>query len=185
MLEAVLPLPNFRHVIRKYSLHNETTKNGKLLCQLAEANQLIIKSTCFQHKNIHKGTWKIPGTGEVNQIDHVLISKRHSSSITDVKSARGPNCDSDHYLVKVLFREKLANVSNLKGSKRTRWNIEKLQQPEIVTQYQKTLSRKLNELSMNNTEESSVDKTWNEIKKVVGESAKEIIGERKGTRGVG
>jgi hypothetical protein len=125
MLEAVLPLPNFRHVIRKYSLHNETTKNGKLLCQLAEANQLIIKSTCFQHENIHKRTWKIPGTGEVNQIDHVLISKRHSSSITDVKSARGPNCDSDHYLVKVLFREKLANVGNLKGSKGTRWNIEK------------------------------------------------------------
>jgi endonuclease/exonuclease/phosphatase family metal-dependent hydrolase len=118
-----------RHVIGKYSLHNETNENGKLLCQLAEANQLIIKSTCFQHKNTHKETWKIPGTGEVNQIDHVLISKRHSSSITDVKSAQGPNCDSDHYLVKVLFCKKLANVSNLKGSKRTRWNIEKLQQP--------------------------------------------------------
>jgi hypothetical protein len=32
---------------------------------------------------------------------------------------------------------------------------------------------------LNNTEESSVDKKWNEIKKAVGESAKEIIGEQK------
>jgi hypothetical protein len=80
------------------------------------------------------------------------------------KSARGPNCDSDHYLVKVLFHEKLANVSNFKGSKRTCWNMEKFQQPEIVIQYQETLSRKLNELSLNDTEESSVDKKWNEIK---------------------
>jgi hypothetical protein len=49
----------------------------------------------------------------------------------------------------------------------------------------KTLHRKLNELSLNNTEESSIDKKWNEIKKAAEESAKEIIGEKKRIRNEG
>jgi hypothetical protein len=55
-----------RHVAGKHSLYNETSENGKLLNQLAEGNRLTIKSTCFEHKDIHKGTWKVPSSGVVN-----------------------------------------------------------------------------------------------------------------------
>jgi hypothetical protein len=61
------------------------------------ANNFVIKNACFNHKRIHKGTWKIPGNEQTNQIYHVLVSRRHGSSILDVKTARGPNCDFDHY----------------------------------------------------------------------------------------
>jgi 3-mercaptopyruvate sulfurtransferase SseA len=46
-----------------------------------------MKSTCFEHKNIHKGTWKAQSSGVVNQNDRVLVLRRHATSIIDVRSA--------------------------------------------------------------------------------------------------
>lgn len=48
---------------------------------------MIIKSICFDHKRINKGTWKAPNTGNVKMIDDVLVAQRHASSIIDVKLA--------------------------------------------------------------------------------------------------
>jgi endonuclease/exonuclease/phosphatase family metal-dependent hydrolase len=99
-------------VAGKYTLHTETNNNGKILSKLAMTNNFILKGTCFNHKRINKGTWKIPGSKKTNQIDHVLVSRRHGSSILDVKTVRCPNCDSDHYLVKVKIKDRLATIEN-------------------------------------------------------------------------
>jgi hypothetical protein len=46
--------------------------------------------------------------GRLNQIDHVLIDWRWHSSILDVQSFRGVDCDTDHYLVVAKVRGGLA-----------------------------------------------------------------------------
>jgi len=46
--------------------------------------------------------------GRLNQIDHILIDRRWHSSVLDVGSFGGHDCDTDHYLVVVKVRESLA-----------------------------------------------------------------------------
>jgi endonuclease/exonuclease/phosphatase family metal-dependent hydrolase len=116
----------------KYSLHERSNENGFLLVQFAIQNNLYIKSTTFSHKTIHMGTWTILGSTEVNQIDHVLVSARHASFIIDVRNSRGANCDSDHYLVKVIVRERISRGWNQRvgvGNGRRKWNSEVITSP--------------------------------------------------------
>jgi hypothetical protein len=65
---------------------------------------VVIMSTQFQHKEIHKGTWIAPDHNTINQIDHVIINASKKDLIEDLRTMRGPNIDSDHHLVKTVIR---------------------------------------------------------------------------------
>jgi endonuclease/exonuclease/phosphatase family metal-dependent hydrolase len=99
---------------QEYSTHI-SDKNGNPLEEFATKKGLKIKSTTLQHKHIHLGTSKVTGSSKVNQIDHVLVSLRHSTSIIYVQTSRGPNCDTDHYLVKTIARERIVRTEKMKG----------------------------------------------------------------------
>jgi hypothetical protein len=94
----------YRQVIGKYSFHEENTKNGELLCFNSIENDVGKMSTYFQHKTIHKGTWTVPDGRTINQIDNVTVNKKKTSMIQDLRVMRGPNCNSDHFLVKVMIK---------------------------------------------------------------------------------
>ena len=44
----------YQKITGKHTLHEETNRNGELLCDFAAANNMIVMSTQFQHKQIHK-----------------------------------------------------------------------------------------------------------------------------------
>jgi len=60
----------------------------------------------FPHRNIHKYTWASPGGKARNQIDHTVIDRRLYSSVLDVRSFRGADCDIDHYVVVAKVKER-------------------------------------------------------------------------------
>jgi len=66
--------PAYQNITGKHTLHEDTNRNGELLCDFAAANKIVM-STKFQHKQIHKGTWRFPDHNIINQIDHILVNQ--------------------------------------------------------------------------------------------------------------
>jgi endonuclease/exonuclease/phosphatase family metal-dependent hydrolase len=93
----------FKPTIGKESSHEISNDNGIGVVNFATSKNLLVKSTMLPHRSIYKD-------GKThNQTDHVLIGRRRwHSSILHVRSFRGAECDSDHYLVVAKVRERLA-----------------------------------------------------------------------------
>jgi len=97
----------FKPTIGNESLQQHSNDNGVIIVTFAIMKNLVVKSMMFPHRNIHKYTWTSPDGKTHNQIDHILIDRRRHSSILDVRSFRGADCDTDHYLVVAKLRERL------------------------------------------------------------------------------
>jgi len=89
----------FKPTIGQESLHQDSNDNGVRLVNFATSQNLVVKSKILPHRNIHKYTWTSPDGKTHNQIDHVLIDRRWHSSVLDLRSFRGADCDIDHYLM--------------------------------------------------------------------------------------
>jgi len=125
--------------IGKYSLHDSTNDNGYCLIQFATLNNMVIGSTMFQHKNIHKSTWAAPDRLFESQIDHTVMDATHMSDLLDVRSYRGGNVDSDHYLVIARMTARISNIKKLRGERIRKFCISKLQDENTTNMYVKRL----------------------------------------------
>ena len=66
-----------------------------------------------------------------------MIDRRRHSSIIDVRSFRGADCDTDHYLVVAKVRKSLAvRKQEAQKSDGGRFNLRKLNDLEVRKQYQ-------------------------------------------------
>ena len=81
-----------------------------------------------------------------------------------MRSFRGADCDTDHYLVMAKVRERLA-VGKQAAQKfdRQRFNLRKLNKPEVREQYQIKIRNRFAALE-NLSNDEDVDRTWGNIK---------------------
>ena len=170
----------------------ERTDNGERLLSYCSVNGLKIGGSLFCHKKIHKGTWRSPNGKTVNQIDHICISKRWASAMMDVRSFRGADVATDHYLVVVKLKMKLKK-RGICTNKIKAYDVEKLKQPEIRDKYSIELKNRFQALTdiedlENATHKNdkgdnhSVEQKWECLKNAVNEAAENVIGYRRGTR---
>jgi hypothetical protein len=89
----------------------------------------------FPHRSIHKYTQTSPDGQTHNQIDLVLIDRRCHSCTLDVKSFRGADCDTDHYVVAANIRERLeVNKQPVNKMDMDRFNLKKLNEGDVKEQ---------------------------------------------------
>jgi len=130
----------------------------------------------FPHRNIHKYTWTFLDGKTHNQIDHVLIDRRCRSSVLGVRSFRGAECDTHHHLLIATVRERLAVAKQAtQRFDRQRFNLRKLNEPEVREQYQIEITNRFVALENLNDDEDA-DRTWEKIKENIQTSAKESLG---------
>ena len=125
-----------RNTYGNESLHQDSDDNGVRIIDVTTSKDLALKSTVFPHREIHKYTWTSTDGKTHNQIDHILIDRRWHSSILDVRSFRGADCDTHHYLMVAKVRERLA-VSKQAAQRfdGEGFNLRKLNELEVKKQY--------------------------------------------------
>lgn len=164
----------FGTTVGRFSLHETTSSNGLRLIDYAAAHNMVVSSTRFRHLNIHQASWLSPDRLTRNQIDHVVIDARHASSILDVRTFRGPNIDSDHYLVAAKVRTRLCVAKTSRRSMSRKLDIDGLQSQQIADAY----SSRLSDLLSQSLPPDSVDTShmWAHISHSLRTTAEEVLG---------
>ena len=160
----------YRPIIGKYSLHILSNDNGIRLINFACSKNMVVASTLFNHKDIHKMTWRPPEGQTHNQIDHLLIHARHVSNVMDVRTFRGANIDSDHYLLISTIRSRIANARKMYGSYARKFNSDKLKSPETSSAYRE----KLNEYLAKHTD-IDINEAWRLLKNAIMQTADTVL----------
>ncbi|XP_071037111.1 craniofacial development protein 2-like [Parasteatoda tepidariorum] len=162
----------FKYVTRGSSLHDATNDSGHKLTDFAASHNIIIRSTSFPHKNIHKDTWRAPCGTYANQIDHVVIDARHCSDLMNVRTYGGANVDSDHFLIIAKVRSKLSNAKKFKGETLRDNDCDKLKNERMRLEYCEKVKGQLNLMNYDGT----VKNKWKCIKHSICNDANTAIG---------
>jgi len=90
----------------------------------------------------------------------------------DVRTMRGPNIDSYHYLLKITLNQNLPKIYNKKNKDWTgTWDKLNLKTPIKLLEYRKALHSTL----LKQTQQQDVEQEWEQIKKAIIEAANEVI----------
>ena len=133
---------NWKGTIGRFGL-GETNDRGLKLLEFAKRHRLTAANTLFNHKASRKSTWHSPDGRTHNQIDWIFISRRFMTGVNRAKTRtfNKPDIGSDHDLVTMTLKVKLSTIKKNKLS-RTRFDIEKLKDPEVAESYQEELAGK-------------------------------------------
>jgi hypothetical protein len=97
----------FKPTNKNESLHQDSNDNDFRIVTFSISKNLVVESTMFLHLKIHEYTWISPDGKTHNQIDYIVVHRRCHSNILDIRSCRGADCNTDHYLVIAKVRERL------------------------------------------------------------------------------
>lgn len=167
----------YRKITGGKSRHIDSNENGKLLIEFASEHSMKIVSTSFEHKNIYKETWMSPDGRTKNQIDHVLIETKHQKLVKNVRSYRGADANTDHFLVIAEIKQQLPKIFKVKN-KRCKYNITRIHEQNIQMELKEQFNKHVERMQ----EEDNLEKEWLQIETLIKRVSEQIVGYEKGER---
>ena len=116
-------------------------------------------------------TWRSSDGQTHNEIDHLVTDARHVSNVMDVRTFRGANIDSDHYLLITKIRCQIYNARKMYGSYARKFNSEKLKNPETSSAYRE----KLNEYLAKHADNDDINEAWMILKNAITQTADTVL----------
>ena len=168
--------PGLEHVIGPHGAAQWTNDNGERLLLFCNVIGLCVSNTYFPHKNIHKQTWRSPNGLIYNEINYICVSKRWSSTVQDVRTYRGADVGSDHYLVKATLKLNLKRKRHQATEKP--FAVEKLKTASVTEQFQLKVTNRFQQLQ----HATDIEEQWTMFKQAVTQSAEETLGHRCGSQ---
>ncbi|CAD7093988.1 unnamed protein product [Hermetia illucens] len=168
--------PVFMRYVGSHSLHEKTNDNGVRTIQLAGSHEMVVGSTWFARKAVHKHTWASPDGITFNQIDHVLIERRHLSALLNVRTYRGANIDSDHYLVGMVLRARITTPPRIPSDNQVRVNTESIHNTTLRDTYKREMDAAITAVNRGPGDEASTNDLHNHLKNVIIDTATNILG---------
>ncbi|KAK7940027.1 hypothetical protein WMY93_003353 [Mugilogobius chulae] len=146
-----------------------TNDNGNRLLLLCHHNNLCVADTWFPRKLIHHYTWYSPDGRTRKALDHILISRRWKSFVTNCRVYRGTELgNTDHRLLVAQLKLKLRANQHTKTQPRLDSSL--LTDPYIASDFIRSIRRTLNALAPNKVTD------WITFKESVIQSAHNVLG---------
>lgn len=158
---------------------NIRNNNGKRLLCFCIQNDLIIANSFFRHKAIHTYTREMHSRNEKSIIDYVITHRSNRRSLSDVRVRRGPEINSDHYLVTAKLNSNISGSEKLRCYKARKNRKEviksyKLNIPEMAELFREKVETKVN--AQRQSIDGNVEDLWQLFKHMLLETSKEVCG---------
>ena len=118
-----------------------------------------------------------------NQIDYISVKKRFRSGIKTDKSRTFPGADvgSDHDMVMMTFQTRFKN-SKKPTQPRIRFDLEKLNDPTVMSAFQATIGGRFAPLATLVAEDADMDSMVTRFNKAVTDTPAELLGKQRRKR---
>jgi hypothetical protein len=101
-----------------------------------------------------------------------MIQNKHKGCIENVRSYRGADADSDHYLVITKLKIRLSDRwKKVKNKESVKYCMEKLSDRDVLKEYMCKTQQELQKTNKNIEKGENVERIWNRIRTVVVNSA--------------
>lgn len=150
--------------------------NRERLITICEQNELKILNGYFQHKEIHKYTWRRDTRNQKSIVDYCIVKQKSQFKFLDVRVYRGPTSNSGHHLLRTkAWFKGIKNM--LDGEDEQKQKIEQKQYNlNLLAEESVRYRRRLDEKLQGNTTFENLEEHYLYTKNCIHDTVLEALG---------